>query len=422
MFQVLLVGSPMLKKMMGEPILRGWRRWTHGSYDLKLLKRGHATEEARRALRRACEVLSLRANTEEPIAPPRMTWFAIRKIARESGGRPGRMYELVRRALSASIRQGGVGITRRFLFQADALRSPALHPTKVKKAVKAKEKTAEAPVAAREESKQAPQGDVAMRWMRYGLAGLLAVFIVGAGWGVHAWMKASGQESGNAVVAEVKPPETAAPEPPVPQVAEQPSAPVSPVTPAASQVDTFLAQDLAAPSAPAPGGDDIWSPLTTEIAATHGATSSLEQTFASLSPAGSTALVASASSVQPPVQGPVPTSLDGLALQSSEPDGHPTSVASQPPVSPLPSIPEEVTSDTKPQTVAAVTLDTPSPLEGNGKAPEILRLTGPEKALEPEIKPAVTPKSSVAPAKTGAKPRLRKKTLEALARLEKRLN
>ncbi len=401
MIQVLLVGSPMLKKMMGEPILRGWRRWTHGSYDLRLLRRGHATEEAKRALKRACEVLSQRANTEEPITPPRMTWFAIRKIARESGGRPGRMYELIRRALSASIRQGGVSITRRFLYQADALRSPALHPTKVKKAVKAKDKTVEAPAAAREETKQPmPQGDIAARWMRYGLAGLLAVFITGAGWGIHAWLKASAPSSEPVEVAEVSGGEVPDPEPSKPPEVEPPVL-VSPVTPAASQVDSFLAQDLAATSPAAPGGDDIWSPLSTGVASSNVPASTPPNHSASTLP-----------------------SPGGLALQSSETLGPSTPITQMQPSTPaasLPSIPGETTPNGAQQTVASVTLDPPPAPSGSVKQTEVLRLSGPEKALEQTTNTPDTLKSLSA-SKSGGKPRLRKKTLEALARLEKRLN
>jgi type II secretory pathway predicted ATPase ExeA len=425
MFQVLLVGSPMLKKMMGEPILRGWRRWTHGSYDLKLLKRGHATEEARRALKRACDVLSLRANTEEPIAPPRMTWFAIRKIASESGGRPGRMYELVRRALSASIRQGGVSITRRFLYQADALRSPTLHPTKVKKAVKAKEKSTETPVPAREETRQpVPQGDIAMRWMRYGLAGLLAVFITGAGWGVHAWLNASAQRFEPVIVEEDSGIEVQEAEPAAPQVTEQ-TAPVSPMNPAANQVDQFIAQDLAAASNPVPGGDDIWSPLTTGAAPSQVTPSSQEQEVAGSAPIGAGLPVTTTTSGQPSLPGITPPVLSELTLQSSEPLSPVTTITSTQPTGlsgQLPSIQDETIPDVKPETVAAMTLDSPKETEIVNKQPEILRLSGPEKALEQPTHAVETPKTSNSSSKSSGKPRLRKKTLEALAKLEKRLN
>lgn len=423
MIQVLLVGSPMVKKMMGEPILRGWKRWAHGSYELRLLKWGHATDEARRALKRACDVLSQRANTAEPISPPRMTWFAIRKIVRESGGRPGRMHELIRRALSASIRQGGVSITRRFLYQADALRSPALHPTKVKKAVKAMEKPAtEAPVAAREETRPVPQGDFAMRWMRYGLAGLLAVFMVGAGWGVHAWLKAAGKNSAPVTVAEISSEEIPQPEQPAPQPPSEP-APVSPITPAASQVDSFLSKDLAAASAPAPVSDDIWSPLSTEVASTQVTTSSLEQKFDAFKPGSAVEPVAATTTS--PLVPPTPSiqPMGELALQSSEPV-EPTAPVVSPAITTqtaqVPSIPGE-NNDTKP-TIASVSLDPPSQPLPSMKPAEILRLTGPEKALETAPQTAEVSKQPAAPTKTSSKPRLRKKTLEALAKLEKRLN
>ena len=424
MIQVLLVGSPMLKKMMGEPILRGWRRWTHGSYDLRLLKRGHATEEARRALHRACEVLSQRANTEEPITPPRMTWFAIRKIARESGGRPGRMHELIRRALSASIRQGGVSITRRFLFQADALRSPALHPTKVKKVVKTKEKNTEVPGPTREETKQPVlQGDFAARWMRYGLAGLLAIFITGAGWGIHAWLNASNQSTEPVEVAEASDTEVPSPEIPSPPEIE-PVVPVSPVASAANQVDSFLAQDLTPPSPAATGGDDIWSPLSTGMADSSTAKSSMQPDASSPLPLGSglpTAPTSTGQTSPPAIASPDPGS---LALQSSEPMTPAVSIVSSQtaPSDPLPSIPLESVPDVKPESVAAVSLDS-SPASDSGTKPaETLRLVGPEKNHELITKPTGTPKAPATSSKTSGKPRLRKKTLEALARLEKKLN
>ncbi len=420
MFQVLLVGSPILKKMMGEPILRGWRRWTHGSYDLKLLKWGHATEEARRALKRACVVLSQRANTEEPIAPPRMTWFAIRKITRESGGRPGRMYELIRRALSASIRQGGVSITRRFLHQADALRSPALHPTKVKKAVKAKEKTSEAPVPLREETSQpVPHGDFAGRWMRYGLAGLLAVFITGAGWGVHAWLKASAERSEPLIVVEDNGEEVVAPAIAAPQVAEQP-APVSPVSPipkAANQVDSYLSEDLTTTSNKASGGNDVWSPLPTGVATGQETTSSAG--LASGQPTVSTI------TTQPPLPGTTTPVNGELGLQSSESLNPSAPVVAQQPATVsngLPSIQEEALTEPKPQAIVAVTQVPSTEPSGIAKPSEVLHLTGPEKALEQATTSAETPKLAGPVKTTGSKPRLRKKTLEALAKLEKRLN
>ncbi len=423
MIQVLLVGSPILKKMMGEPILRGWRRWTHGSYDLRLLKWGHATEEAKRALQRACEVLSQRANTEEPITPPRMTWFAIHKITRESGGRPGRMYELIRRALSASIRHGGVSITRRFLYQADALRSPALHPTKVKKVVKAKEKPSETQGPQEETKHSIPQGDFAGRWMRYGLAGLLAIFITGAGWGVYAWLNASNQSAEPEEVAEVTGGEISSPELPSPPEAA-PAAPVSPVASAATQVDSFLAEDLTPRSPAASGSDDIWSPLTTGVADSNTINSSIHPGSSSSHPLESGLPKASTSTGQPSLPVVPSPDIGSLALQSSEPTTTASSIVpdQSAPSDPLPSIPLESVPDVKPESVAAVSLDS-SPAPDNGTKPvETLRLVGPEKNHELITKPTGTPKAPGTSSKTSGKPRLRKKTLEALARLEKKLN
>jgi len=259
----------------------------------------------------------------------------------------------------------------------------------VKKAVKAKDKTVEAPAAAREETKQpVPQGDFAARWMRYGLAGLLAVFITGAGWGIHAWLKASAPSSEPVEVAEVSGGEVPDPEPSKPPEVEPPAL-VSPVTPAASQIDSFIAQDLAATSPSAPGGGDIWSPLSTGAAASNAAASIPEKNSTSITPASSE-----------------------LALQSSEPL---VTTAL------LPSIPGENSTDVDPQTMAPVPPDSPPAPDNSTKQSEILRLSGPEKTLEQTINTPETSKSTGA-SKAGGKPRLRKKTLEALARLEKRLN
>lgn len=108
MIQVLLVGSPELKKKLGDPAMRGWRRWIHGTYDLSLVKGWKlAGEEARRMLKRACEVINEKTQPTDPIRPPQISWFAVQKIVKESGGRPGRMKELLKRVLSANIREGG---------------------------------------------------------------------------------------------------------------------------------------------------------------------------------------------------------------------------------------------------------------------------------------------------------------------------
>ncbi|MCG3196596.1 MAG: AAA family ATPase [Candidatus Omnitrophica bacterium] len=415
MIQVLLVGSPMVRKMMGEPILRGWRRWVHGTYELHLLKGGRGVEEARRALRNACDSINARARSEEPLNPPHLSWFAIRKILHEAGGRPGRMNELVRRALAASIREGGVSITRRFLSHADALRS---HAVRVQAVRKAPEKGAEKGAVKTPDQAPRPRppkgSATGLDWMRYALGALLVVFILGAGWGITAWL--SLPKSGEAPNEVVE----ATPEESLPETADLDSPSTSledPFAPAPEQVPVGSGDSLAAapevtgvssssqpslqsfiegaalPSIPEeePGG--IWNPID-EVAKSKVLSTSLEHDLLDVTsestsaPTGTDLAPALPSGVTAPNEPSAPDSTETVA-KATEPEA--------------PVLPEM-----KAEPVAAVP---PAPA---------MEKSSPRKA-EPAVIPSKAKSEPSSETKPTQRPRLKKKTLEALARLEKKL-
>lgn len=187
MFQVLIVGQPEFKSKLAESALRGWRRWTMARHELTLLSWRSVGEETRRILRQVCDAINARSKTDEPVTPPSVSWFAIQRIARESGGRPGRLTELVKRTLSASIREGGRRITSRFLARADALRSPAVQMYRARKA-KANQPSVERARSSHAAGRPAGPPLHPLGWFRYALGFLLVAFVLGAGWGITAWL------------------------------------------------------------------------------------------------------------------------------------------------------------------------------------------------------------------------------------------
>ncbi|GMV64828.1 MAG: hypothetical protein AMXMBFR75_06330 [Candidatus Hinthialibacteria bacterium] len=434
MFQVLLVGSPMLRKMMGEPILRGWRRWTHGAHDLKLLRWGHAAEETRRVLKRSCDLLNARSGTESPLTPPRISWFAIRKVVKEASGRPGRLQELVRRALSASIRQGGVSITRKFLHQADALRSPAMQASQVKKVLKSRDAEKASEPAPKERSRPSVSpATQSLNWMKYSLGVLLVLFIIGAGWGVHAWLKTPSSDS--TAVVSVESPGTDAAIDEVP-ISEEPAAPsetvqqVASVQPAVSvpdQVDSFLSSDLI-PASTASEAGDIWNPID-EVAHTRTDSDSMENSLNQLQSSlpqtqqASTTIPSSAGQTAPPTGSTLPAP----ALQM-EPEIPVPPVASAPPAAPsgdslvpvMPAAPQQQSVPQGGSLQESLPDSSTIALGGKPKEPEILRLNGPEQPSAPAKSVEPEKSNQSAPAQK-SKPRLSRKTLEALSRLEKKL-
>jgi type II secretory pathway predicted ATPase ExeA len=417
MIQVLLVGSPMVRKMMSEPILRGWRRWVHGTYDLRLLKWGRATEEARHAIKRACEVLNQIAQTEQPIQPPRITWFAIRKIVRESGGRPGRLNELVRRALSASIRQGGAPITRRFLAQADALRTRALHPNKLPRAIK----KAEAGTQNQEKSAPAPQTQPALagrslEWMRYALGALLVVFVLGAGWGISSWLSLSASNKAETEVVEAALPESAPETSAAPLLggAEIGSTVADEPVTVAEQVDNAI-QDGLAPSPANPASSDPWNPMG-EIAKSKSFADSVEKQLSVHEP--NVARASAVTSLAPPPG--LPLQIEGLGrgelpIQAAEPPLVETSAAIQP-------APAKTVAVSQDSLKAPSQTSIENPAQAAAEPANALPVQ--EKKAEGRGLVASRTKTEAVPAggDSPRKPKLRKKTLEALARLEKKLN
>jgi len=201
MIQVLLVGSPTLKRMLSEPILRGWRRWVAGSHDLRLLKWGRSSDEVRRMMKRICENYNAQRTLDEPITAPRISWLASRKIVRDAGGCPGRLHELVRRVLNASLRDGGTIITRRFLSGTDALRFPGMQAQK--EAQDSSRKTRKAERTTTERGAAPPLH--ALDWVRYALGALLVVFVLGAGWGITGWLSLSAQKGEGIQTASLEP-------------------------------------------------------------------------------------------------------------------------------------------------------------------------------------------------------------------------
>jgi type II secretory pathway predicted ATPase ExeA len=199
MIQILLVGSPALKQSLADQSMRGWRRWIQGRHELKLLSAGSAGEEIRRVIKSLCEEIDRRAGGKEGVPVPSLSWLAARKIHSEAGGRPGRLTELTKRALTASLREGGCRISRRFLSKTDALRSPTMQMYKLKKL-----RTQEAPSAAAASAPPTPEPEAPkakkakssgttppahpLGWMRFALGTLLLVFVIGAGWGITAWL------------------------------------------------------------------------------------------------------------------------------------------------------------------------------------------------------------------------------------------
>ena len=71
--------------------------------------------------------------------------------------------------------------------------------------------------------------------------------------------------------------------------------------------------------------------------------------------------------------------------------------------------------------MAAVTPDEPKKTGPGTTNNEILRLSGPQTSPAPVPKKVEPPTKTSPPTKSSAKPKLRKKTLEALARLERKL-
>jgi type II secretory pathway predicted ATPase ExeA len=193
MFQVLLVGLPDFKSKLADSALRGWRRWTHARHELSLLSHKSIGEEARRILKQSCEAINARSKAADPITTPSVSWFAIQRIARESGGRPGRLTELVKRTLGASIREGGRRITARFLARADALRSPAVQMYRARKA-RSKPAPAERQTVSPGGRRLSPPPHP-LGWFRYALGFLLIAFVLGAGWGITAWLSMPATES-----------------------------------------------------------------------------------------------------------------------------------------------------------------------------------------------------------------------------------
>ncbi len=429
MIQVLLVGSPMVRKMMGEPILRGWRRWVHGTYELHLLRAARGVEETRRALRGACDSINARSRAEEPINPPHISWFAVRKILHEAGGRPGRMNELVRRVLAASIREGGVSITRRFLSHADALRSPAVRVQAIRKTIDKGAEKGTSKSADPSSRHHPPEGAVPrLDWMRYALGALLVVFILGAGWGITSWLSMPKKGETPLGVAEVsleEDPTETADAGMSSTTLEDPFAPVSDTISVASSdalpnaapsvgsatassqpnLQSFI-EGAALPSIPEeePGG--IWNPID-EVAKAKVLSSSMENDL----------------------QGLAPESIGALALQSEDPvSPQPSEVGRSEGGELLPSLPNAVTGPTDsgaspvPETLAKVTEPAIAVL------PEVK--TEPVEPAPPVAKPAVekaapvvisSKPKSLPESKTSQRPKLKKKTLEALARLEKKL-
>lgn len=203
MIQVLLVGKPGFKKKLAEPAMRAWRRWIQSPQELHLIGRwgSNASEEAQRMLKRACESINEKTQPTQPIRPPRITWPAVQKIVKEAGGRPGRMNELIKRALSASIRDGGRTIGYRFLLKADALRSPAMQWYKLRRAATAEPQPQPQQAGPKKKFFFDPRGksmkertqnpripEHPLGWMRYALGTLLVIFALGAGWGVSSWL------------------------------------------------------------------------------------------------------------------------------------------------------------------------------------------------------------------------------------------
>jgi type II secretory pathway predicted ATPase ExeA len=203
MLQFLFVGTPQLRKLLSEPLYRGWKRWINGTHSLSLLTTHRAVEEARGMLKHMVDEINTHENVEQKYTAPVLTWFAAVRIAHNSGGSPGRLHELISRALNTSIRAGGVNITRRFLVQADALKTTAQQVQKTPKSIfkrsaretpanqdkKAAVPSTPAGVAVAARAKGATPTGQPLDWMRYALGLLFIVFIIGAGWGVTAWFR-----------------------------------------------------------------------------------------------------------------------------------------------------------------------------------------------------------------------------------------
>ncbi|MCA9414640.1 MAG: ATP-binding protein [Candidatus Omnitrophica bacterium] len=290
MIQVLLVGSPELKKKLGDPAMRGWRRWIHGTYDLSLVKGWKlAGEEARRMLKRACEVINEKTQPTDPIRPPQISWFAVQKIVKESGGRPGRMKELLKRVLSANIREGGSRISYRFLHRADALRSPAMQWYKLRqnKSATATQKAADLKKKFQfslrgkkmhERTKNPRIPEHPLGWMRYALGTLLIVFILGAGWGVSAWLSVAPDSADTLVLAEEEP------------AAVETESPVEPVDVAATEAveperDFEVATTEPVEDYPLDVFDQSWEQID-PVAVSQAISASLEQEFQELDSSG----------------------------------------------------------------------------------------------------------------------------------------
>jgi hypothetical protein len=197
MIQVLLVGPPSLKKTLSESSFRGWRRWVHGKHELRLLSGRSAAEEIRRILRQTCDDINQKSRSSEPIGTPNISWFAVKKIARESGGRPGMLNNLVRRALAASIREGGSPITHRFLSRSNAMRSPSADAYKQSRLKKRRVEQPPNAIPQPQETEQIPLPAHPLGWMRYALGTLLVLFVIGAGWGITAWLSIPSNQAGD---------------------------------------------------------------------------------------------------------------------------------------------------------------------------------------------------------------------------------
>ena len=436
MIQVLLVGSSEFKKKMSESSMRGWRRWVHGTHELNLIKKwGGASDEARRMLKRACEIINEKTQPTEPIRPPQISRFAVQKIVKEAGGRPGRMTELLKRALSASIREGGCRISYRFLLKADALRSPAMQWYKLRQSegAPAHKQTAEPKKMfqfslrgkSMKERTQNPRiPDHPLGWMRYALGTLLVVFVLGAGWGITAWLSIDSESPDSFYLTEESEQAPVPEEEPL-DIPQEPDALVE----ASSSFDVATSEPV--DDYPLDVFDESWASID-PVAVSRAISASLEQEFMDLESSG----IQMSDALPPREDATVP--VEGVeAAQENTPDQVATegsaATESESPLDQLEdfSFPERdtlleevVKTESKPlnadaldvseellhQTVTTGVVSVPPP---SAARPPSVASTNTRAAPPPAPKPVAT--------KPAKKPASRDRLLKAMSRLEKSL-
>lgn len=206
MFQVMLIGTPLLKRILSEPLLRSWRRWTHGHFELRPLKGRKAFEEARELVQRTVNQIK-ESHAGESIPTPIFSYFALRRVVKESGGFPGQLQVLVEQAVLNALKNGQHTISLAMLKKME--RVPTAQSQRPVTSQRL-EKTAH-PLASEEDASTTAKVSGGLPVLRLAMSFLLVLFLLGAGWGVYQWVSQAPNQLTNRQTAQVEDSEPVAP-------------------------------------------------------------------------------------------------------------------------------------------------------------------------------------------------------------------